>query len=53
MVQWQGSEIRPKETQGMQKESVTKKRKRFDIKELLSSDETTTDNENTSDDELN
>ena len=35
------------------RESVTKKRKAFDIRELLPSDEITTDDENTSDDELN
>ena len=37
----------------IKRESVTKKRKTFDITELSSSDEITTDNENTSDDELN
>ena len=33
--------------------ALIKKRKTFDIRELSSSDEITTDNENTSDDELN
>ena len=35
------------------RESVTKKRKTFDIRELSSSSKITTDNKNTSDDELN